>query len=62
MKTTFTTAVALTLTLLAAFGAGNASARNLSYSVGKGVKCYYVLVSSVNGTNVYQTVCRKSGV
>lgn len=41
---------------------GAAQARNLSYSVGGGVKCYYVLVSSVNGTNTYQTICRKSGV
>ena len=41
---------------------GPAVARNLSYSAGKGVKCYYVLVSSVNGANTYQTVCRKSGV
>lgn len=41
---------------------GPAAARNLSYSAGKGVKCYYVLVSSVNGANTYQTVCRKSGV
>jgi hypothetical protein len=57
----------LTLALFAsslgtAFFAGDASARNLSYSAGGGVKCYYVLVSSVNGTNTYQTVCRKSGV
>jgi hypothetical protein len=41
---------------------GEAAARNLSYSAGKGVKCYYVLVSSVNGNNVWQTVCRKTGV
>lgn len=40
-------------------GAGEAAARNLSYSAGGGVKCYYVLVSSVNGVNTYQTVCRK---
>ncbi len=45
-----------------AFFAGEAAARNLSYSAGKGVKCYYVLVSSVNNVNVYQTVCRKTGV
>ena len=50
---------------VAAFGAmltTEAGARNLSYSAGKGVKCSYVLVSSVNGVNVWQTVCRKSGV
>ncbi len=39
--------------------AAQASARNLSYSAGNGVKCYYVLVSSVNGVNRYNTVCRK---
>ena len=39
--------------------AGQATARNLSYSAGKGVKCYYVLVSSVNGVNRWDTVCRK---
>lgn len=57
----------LTLVLFASslgtvFSAGDAAARNLSYSAGKGIKCYYVLVSSVNNVNVYQTVCRKSGV
>ncbi len=54
----------ITLCLFAAslgstFLAGEAAARQLSYSVGGGVKCYYVLVSSVNGVNVWQTVCRK---
>ncbi len=49
-------------TLLTLPLAGPASARNLSYSAGHGVKCYYVLVSSVNGTQTYQTICRKSGV
>lgn len=38
---------------------GQAAARNLFYSAGQGVKCYYVLVSSVNGVNRYNTVCRK---
>lgn len=52
----------LALALALAVPAGVASARNLSYSVGGGVKCYYVLVSSVDGTNVWQTVCYKSGV
>ena len=42
--------------------AAPASARNLSYSVGGGVKCYYVLTSSADGVNVWQTVCYKSGV
>lgn len=28
-------------------------------SIGGGVKCYWVLVSSVNGVNSYQQVCRK---
>lgn len=51
-----------TASLLSFTVVGEASARNLSYSAGKGIKCYYVLVSSVNNTNVYKTVCRKSGV
>ena len=64
---TFKTLVRTLAPLLAAgllsIGAtGTAQARNLSYSVGGGVKCYYVLVSSTGGTNVWQTVCRKSGV
>jgi hypothetical protein len=45
--------------LLSMTAVGEASARNLSYSAGGGVKCYYVLVSSVNGVNTWQTVCRK---
>jgi hypothetical protein len=53
--------IALSLVATLVFSAP-AAARNLSYSAGNGVKCYYVLVSSVNGTNTYQTVCRKSGV
>lgn len=28
-------------------------------SVGHGVKCYWVLVSSVNNVNTYNYVCRK---
>ena len=28
-------------------------------SIGGGVKCYWVLVSSANGVNSYQQVCRK---
>lgn len=28
-------------------------------SMGKGIKCYWVLVSTTNGTNTYQQVCRK---
>lgn len=55
-------APSLALALALAVPAGIASARNLSYSAGHGVKCYYVLVSSVDGTNVWQTVCYKSGV
>jgi len=52
----------LALAFALAVPTGIASARNLSYSAGHGVKCYYVLVSSVDGTNVWQTVCYKSGV
>ena len=59
------TRIALSLVAASALSlavAGPAAARNLSYSAGHGVKCYYVLVSSVNGAQAYQTVCRKSGV
>ena len=28
-------------------------------SIGKGVKCYWALVSTTNGVNTYQQVCRK---
>ena len=35
-----------------------AAAKN-SVSLGGGVKCTWVLVSSVNGTNTYKQVCRK---
>ena len=41
---------------------GPAAARNLSYSAGNGIKCYYVLVSSTGTSQTYQTVCRKGGV
>jgi hypothetical protein len=58
MRTTFIALLAASALIMA----GQASARNLSYSAGKGVKCSYVLVSSVNGVNTWQTVCRKSGV
>lgn len=57
-----TLAPILAASLLGLGATGTAQARNLSYSVGGGVKCYYVLVSSTGGTNVWQTVCRKSGV
>lgn len=30
-----------------------------STSLGKGVKCYWVLVSSVGANNTYKQVCRK---
>jgi hypothetical protein len=39
----------------------NATAKN-STSLGKGVKCTWVLVKTEGGTNVYRQVCRKSGV
>lgn len=51
--------ITLALFATSAFVAGDAAARNLSVSTGGGVKCYYVLVSSVNGVNTYQTICRK---
>lgn len=56
------------LALLAAAAAAglllvnDAAARNLSYSAGGGVKCRYILVSSVGGVNTWKTVCSKSGV
>lgn len=28
-------------------------------SIGGGVKCYWALVSSANGVNTYQQICRK---
>ena len=37
---------------------GNAVAKN-STSLGHGIKCTWVLVSSVNGVNTYNNVCRK---
>jgi hypothetical protein len=37
---------------------GPAAAAN-STSLGHGVKCTWVLVSSINGTNTYKQVCRK---
>jgi hypothetical protein len=33
-----------------------------SNSLGGGVKCTWVLVSSIGNTNVHKQVCRKSGV
>lgn len=44
--------------LLAAGLTAPAAARE-GNSVGHGVKCAWVLVSSVNGVNTYQYVCRK---
>jgi len=58
--------IALTL-CTAAFAATSllapltAAAKN-SNSLGKGVKCTWVLVKTDGVTNVYQQVCRKSGV
>jgi hypothetical protein len=37
---------------------GNAVAKN-STSLGNGIKCTWVLVSSVGSTNTYKQVCRK---
>ncbi len=53
------TAIALSLLMAPSQAlAGN------TVSMGKGVKCYWVLVSSnpATGSNVYTQVCRKSGV
>ena len=47
------TASFLTVPMAAPAVAGN------STSLGHGVKCTWVLVSSVNGVNTYKQVCRK---
>ncbi|HMV06614.1 MAG TPA: hypothetical protein PKA30_13835 [Accumulibacter sp.] len=44
--------------LLSLSAVAPAAAKN-SVSLGGGVKCTWVLVSSVNGTNTYKQVCRK---
>ena len=49
--TTFTAVAALVAPAVASAREGN--------SIGHGVKCYWVLVSSINGVNTYQQVCRK---
>jgi hypothetical protein len=46
------------VTLLSLATATPALAKN-SVSLGGGVKCTWVLVSSINGTNTYKQVCRK---
>ncbi|MBL8399052.1 MAG: hypothetical protein JNL84_13075 [Candidatus Accumulibacter sp.] len=48
----------LTVGLLSLVTVAPATAKN-SVSLGGGVKCTWVLVSSVNGTNTYKQVCRK---
>ena len=53
MSATFATGV-----LLAALPAGAAG----TTSLGHGVKCSWVLVSTVGIVNTYKQVCRKSGV
>ncbi|MBL8488077.1 MAG: hypothetical protein JNK22_13400 [Rhodocyclaceae bacterium] len=55
-------AVLVTVAAAGLLLATDAAARNLSYSVGGGVKCRYVLVSSVGAVNTWKTVCSKSGV
>lgn len=56
-------AVATFFALISAmlFAPLQASAANLAFSAGHGVKCRYVLVSydPETGTNVWATVCRK---
>lgn len=53
-------ALALSLTLAApALTFSTPAVAREGNSIGHGVKCYWVLVSSVNGTNTYQQVCRK---
>lgn len=51
-------AVVASSLLLSAALVGPAAARNGS-SLGHGVKCTWVLVSSVGGVNTYKQVCRK---
>ena len=58
---------ALARTILAIFASclgssffvGDASAKN-SVSLGDGVKCVFVLLSSRNNVNVYNAVCRRN--
>ncbi len=51
-------AVTLALTSLS-FGLVNPTFAREGNSIGHGVKCYWVLVSSANGANTYKQVCRK---
>lgn len=51
-------AIAIASTSLS-FGIVSPSVAREGNSMGKGVKCYWVLVSSANGVNSYQQVCRK---
>lgn len=51
--TSLVTASFLTLPMVAPVSAAN------STSLGHGVKCTWVLVSSVNNVNTYKQVCRK---
>lgn len=58
--------IALTL-CTAAFAATSllaplTAAAKTGVSLGGGVKCTWVLVKTTGNTNVYQQVCRKSGV
>jgi H+/gluconate symporter-like permease len=51
--------LALSVAVLSlSFSAAPAIAKN-SNSLGHGVKCSWVLVSSANGSNVYQNICRR---
>lgn len=51
-------ALSFGLLSLGLFSAAPASAGN-SVSLGHGVKCTWVLVSSVGGANTYKQLCRK---
>lgn len=46
-------------TVTLSFGAATPAIAKNSTSLGHGVKCTWVLVSSVNGSNVYKNVCRR---
>lgn len=59
MKKTVTRIAALSLAAAAFSMASTAAVAKNSTSLGKGVKCTWVLVSSVGAVNTYKQICRK---
>jgi|JI8StandDraft_2_1071088.scaffolds.fasta_scaffold03114_9 hypothetical protein len=52
-------ALVATVTAVGALLAPAVATAREGNSIGHGVKCYQVLVSSINGVNTYKQVCRK---